>query len=94
MSARKPTGRWAHSPAAAARRIYRWPLPSKTNVSKPLGGLAWPCASAAMPTPTLRRLRADHLRGDQTSRQLVAVTALLCRDFALAWRMHAEAVTS
>jgi hypothetical protein len=31
-------------------------------------------------------LRADHLRRDEASRQLVALTALLCGDHAMAWR--------
>ena len=35
-------------------------------------------------------LRADHLRRDETSRRLVALTALLCGDHALAWRERGD----
>jgi hypothetical protein len=33
---------------------------------------------------------ADHLRRDEASRRIVAVTALLCRDHAEAWRRLAS----
>lgn len=47
-------------------------------------------ALSADPAQALREaLRADHLRRDEVSRRLVAVAALLCRDFALAWRTYA-----
>jgi hypothetical protein len=35
-------------------------------------------------------LRADHLRRDEASRRLVALTALLCGDHALAWRERGD----
>jgi hypothetical protein len=35
-------------------------------------------------------LAADHLRRDEASRRLVALTALMCRDHALAWRERGE----
>src|SRR3954467_3098855 len=45
---------------------------------------------ADAPARSLREaLRADHLRSDDTSRRLVAVAAIACRDFALAWRTYA-----
>jgi hypothetical protein len=34
--------------------------------------------------------RADHLRHDDESKELLAVTALLCGDFYEAWRLHRE----
>jgi methylphosphotriester-DNA--protein-cysteine methyltransferase len=33
---------------------------------------------------------ADHLRHDDESKELVAVTALVCGDFHEAWRLHRE----
>src|SRR5688572_9104619 len=45
---------------------------------------------ADAPARALREaLRADQLRSDDASRRLVAVAAMLCRDFALAWRTYA-----
>ena len=35
-------------------------------------------------------LRADHLRRDEASQNLVALTALLCGDHAQAWRLWGE----
>jgi hypothetical protein len=47
-------------------------------------------ALAEAPARSLREaMRADQLRSDDTSRRLVAVAALSCRDFALAWRTYA-----
>lgn len=40
-----------------------------------------------------KALLAHHLRGDEPSRQLVAITALLLGDHAMAWRFR-EAITS
>lgn len=37
-----------------------------------------------------RALEADHLRRDEESRRLVALTALLCGDHALAWRAYRQ----
>ena len=35
-------------------------------------------------------LRADHLRRDESSRRLVALTAVLCGDHAMAWRERGD----
>ena len=35
-------------------------------------------------------LKADHLRRDEESGKLVALTALLCRDYTQAWRRWEE----
>ena len=39
-------------------------------------------------------LRADHLRRDEVSNRLVALTAILCGDHAQAWRRWGERVVS
>jgi hypothetical protein len=36
---------------------------------------------------------ADHLRHDEETRELLAVTALICGDFHEAWRLHRQITT-
>jgi len=47
-------------------------------------------AEGAAARAVAHALRADMLRRDEASRRLAAACAAAARDFALAWRLHAE----